>query len=763
MNMLRYPLFRLGAMAAGLLLCSPASAQQAESAPRPAAAAPAADRDEEGSPRVERIVFRGAESLDGYDMRQRIETEETRCRVWILRPLCAITDWRLIHDRRYLDREELVIDETRLQVYYFQRGFRHAAVTSRLEPRGRGVGVIFEVAEGPPTLIESREIVQERDALTERQVRRARLPGEGDRLDLIALADGVVRLVDRLGLAGRLDAAVHDTVDVSADGLRAAVRVIIEPGPVSTLGELVIVGNEDVSDRTIEGGLRLRNGRPLRTRDLVASQRSLYESNLFHEARVRVPAQPDSAKVVEVTVREAPQQAARIGGGFNTMEFVQVEGRYTHYNFMGGGRRVELRGTVGNLLADQLSGRGIFFDVRRENAGGLDPDAFTRPTWLASVDLVQPSFRSASNTMGLSIFTHRRIVPGIVVEDGVGAELSFTRRLDYQTPVSAAYRYELTAVSAGELYFCVNYGVCDEPTVETLQARQRLSPVQVSYVADRGNDPIAPTSGYRIRVSGEHASSMTLSDYGHNRVSGTAALYHPLDVHRRSVLAGRIRIGAVQPLAAGSLAIGDELDEWNGVDPDRILHPRKRFYAGGARSVRGFNENQLGPRVLTVNPEVLLAEDVGCTQAELRTGECDPNAAPVDELLPRPLGGRNVVEASVEYRFPFRRNMQGAVFVDAARVGGPGGGLPGGSVTAITPGFGARIESPVGPIRIDLGIRPTLREELLVITEVRDEDGTARLVPLATPRAYDPLEGQRGLLRQVLGRLTLHLSIGEAF
>ena len=27
---------------------------------------------------------------------------------------------------------------------------------------------------------------------------------------------------------------------------------------------------------------------------------------------------------------------------------------------------------------------------------------------------------------------------------------------------------------------------------------------------------------------------------------------------------------------------------------DELLHPRKRFYAGGARSVRGFGEGQLG-------------------------------------------------------------------------------------------------------------------------------------------------------------------------
>jgi outer membrane protein assembly factor BamA len=751
--MLRYVISGLAVVSAGLLLCVPAQAQQA-------AGTSAVDTVIAESPRVERVTFLGAETLQRGDLATRIETEQTRCRVWILRPLCAVTDWRLIHERHYLDREELATDEARLRVYYFQRGFRHATVKSRLAPRGRGVEVIFQIEEREPTLVESIEVEQVTRAMSDRQVRRADLPGEGDRLDLVRLGDGIVRLTDQLGRRAWLDGAVHDTIDVAGDALRARVRVVIEPGRRSTLQRLEVIGNEDVSESVIAAGLRLRAGRPLSTRDLVASQRSLYESNLFHEARVRVPAQDDSAKVVEITVREAPPQSARIGGGFNTMEFMQAEARYTHYNFFGGGRRVEVRGTIGNLLADQLSGKAIFHEVRRENFGGLEPDIFTRPTWLASIDLIQPSFRSAANSMGLSIFSHRRIIPGIVVDDGVGAELSLTRRLDYQSPASVAYRYELTSIQAGELYFCVNYGVCDEPTIETLQQRQRLSPVQAGFLADNGNDPIAPTSGYRIRINAEHASTATMSEFSHNRISSDVTGYYPLDVHRRRVLAGRLRLGYAQPLGEGAPIVNPDLEEWD-VDFASILHPRKRFYAGGSRSVRGFAENQLGPRVLTVNPELLLHEAVGCTPAELMDGSCDPRGLGAGDFTPRPVGGKNVVEASVEYRFPVRQ-FQGAVFIDGARVGGPAGGLPGGSVTAITPGAGIRLESPVGPIRIDLGLRPGLREELRVITEVRDAEGTARLVPLTTPLQYDPLEGG-GFFRQVLGRIMLHLSIGEAF
>jgi outer membrane protein insertion porin family len=706
-------------------------------------------------PRVERITFDGADALSRGDLRGAIVTRETRCIGFLLQPICAITDWHLVHTRHYLDRDELRSDVLRLRVYYFQRGYRSARVSSTLRPRGRGVEVVFHIEEGPPTVIAERNLEQTRDALSRRQIRRATLPREGEPLDLIRLSAGIAQLQDNLGRRGYLDGVVHDTATFSQDGLSAHLDVRIEPGPRSVLAGLEIDGNEAVDDRTIADALRLRIGRTLRSTDVLASQRSLYESNLFHEARVNVAEQQDSAKLLEIDVREAPQRAARIGGGFNTMEFVQVEARATHYNWRGRGRRLDGRATVGNLFASQLTGRGLFREARVDGPGVRNPDVFLRPTWLASAELMQPAFRSAANAVGISVFTHRRIIPGIVVDEGVGGEISFTRRFDHRVPASLAYRFELVSLDAGDLYFCVNYGVCELQSIAALQERHQLSPLVLSYSNDQANNPLAPTTGYRIRADFEHASDMTLSDFGYNRFSAQATAYYPLDVHRRHVLAGRLRGGWVQPLGGTGEALGlpEEFSE--------ILHPRKRFYAGGSRSVRGFRENQLGPRVLTINPNVLI-EEGGCTEADLRDTTCDPNEVDVEHFQPRPAGGRNVIEASVEYRFPLRNALQGAVFIDGARVGRGTGDVLSASVTAITPGFGIRYASPAGPIRLDIGIRPGLREELAVVTEIIDEDGVRQLVRLDIPRFYDPVEGG-GFLTQVLGRMRLHLSIGEAF
>jgi hypothetical protein len=67
-----------------------------------------------------------------------------------------------------------------------------------------------------------------------------------------------------------------------------------------------------------------------------------------------------------------------------------------------------------------------------------------------------------------------------------------------------------------------------------------------------------------------------------------------------------------------------------------------------------------------------------------------------------------------------------------------------------------RYESPVGPVRFDIGINPKVSENLAVVTSVV-QGGQRRIVPLSTSRAYSP--GGKTLL----DRLTLHFSIGQAY
>jgi hypothetical protein len=143
--------------------------------------------------------------------------------------------------------------------------------------------------------------------------------------------------------------------------------------------------------------------------------------------------------------------------------------------------------------------------------------------------------------------------------------------------------------------------------------------------------------------------------------------------------------------------------------------------------------------------------------------KCNPNAAPFRDrdFVPRPLGGNRLIEGSVEFRFPLFASLIGATFVDAgylAQTTSPA--LPK-SKAAITPGFGVRYLSPVGPVRVDIGINPSRSDQLPVVTEDVAHGGNG-LVKLDASRLYSPTQGSGGL-NSLLSRLALHLSIGEAY
>ncbi len=712
------------------------------------------------------VSFSGVDALSESSLEASIYTTPTRCRGLLLTPFCWFIDSDFLIERHRLDPDELARDELRILVRYFREGYRDAAAVAEIHENGGDLHVQFQVVEGPPTRIESLELRQTRQVLSRRDIAGANLPDEGAPLSHRQIEVALERMAVLLEERGFLDHDIRDSIVVS-DG-SARVEVLVDPGARATVADFDIRGNEQIADSTIIRALFFSEGDLLTTPLLNRSRRALHRSNLFHEADVSVgEAAPngtepaDSGKVVEVRVREAPPRLARVGGGFNTLEFVQVEGRYTHYNWRGGGRRVDLRSTVGNLLAAQLTDRLFFRDILPGELSGVDEGPFKRPTWQASVELTQPAFRAAENTLSLSLFGHRRVVPAVSVDQGYGAEVSLTRALGFQMPLSLSYRPEMISVRAGDVYFCVTFGICEPTAIASLRKQNSLAPLTLSYYVDRSDAALAPTTGYRARVALEHASSWTLSDFRYNRASANASYYQPFGGPIRHVLAAHVRAGWVRSLESTGEALGTD---GNGGKGQALLHPRKRFFSGGARSVRGYAENQLGPRVLAI-PRVLLLEDDICTEEEIRDRSCDPHGAPVSAFASRPLGGTSVLEGSVEYRFPVA-GIYAAVFVDGALVGGRVEGFLQDAAGSITPGFGVRVPSPAGPIRIDLGVRPREARLLPVITESEIDVGggvTEReLIQLDQRRLFDPLEDQ-GTLGRILGRLTLHFSIGEAF
>ncbi|MBN7135137.1 hypothetical protein A7A76_10240, partial [Lysobacter enzymogenes] len=99
------------------------------------------------------------------------------------------------------------------------------------------------------------------------------------------------------------------------------------------------------------------------------------------------------------------------------------------------------------------------------------------------------------------------------------------------------------------------------------------------------------------------------------------------------------------------------------------MPPSLRFYAGGDRSIRGYEWREVGPRI-----------------------------PPAEGRKAYALGAKNVVTSSVEYEQYFNDSWGGAVFVDS----GSAFDAPGDLKMRTGVGVGVRWRSPVGPLRVDI-------------------------------------------------------------
>ncbi len=712
---------------------------------------------DEGRPLVVGLELRGVTSVDVDALRDGLATRVTRCRSILYTPICLFTRSPVFANRAYLSPDEVRRDMLRIRLFYWKRGYRDATVTSSTARARGGVRVRFDIAENAPTTVDTVMVTQGAPELPARTVAGAMRLRSGDALDLVALDSTRLELRDELWERGFADASV--AIDTSR------ISNTENHGPVTlTVDSIVVEGNAAIKAATVRRLMQTRPGALYRRSELLRSQRELYLSGLFSEVEALAVPTTDSAKTIRVVVREAPLNRLEFKSGFTTADFLQLDASFSRYHFLGGARRLTLRATAGNLFAHQLNGAGVLYDVT-QGASGAEREPFLRPTWAASIDFAQPWAFGPRNQLGASIFTHRRSVPGVVTDRGAGASVALTRQLGSRSEGTLSYTWEASTIEASDVYFCVAVGLCVSSVINIVARRNPLAPVSLVASVDRTDDPFTPSHGVRGRVELEHASPETGSTFSFQRAAATGSAYRR--VTRRAVLAGRVRLGWVRALPGNDRSLG-VVDDSGG----QVIHPRKLFYSGGSQSVRGYGENQLGPRILTIDPAKLTdtsnaALPHPCTAVQLEDGSCNPNleGLPSSSFTPRPLGGTALVEGSVELRFPISvpLGLTGAVFVDGAIVGTQRFTDLLGATATITPGFGVRFATPVGPVRLDLGIRPQVVERLPVITQITEADGSLRLVTLASPRRFNAAESRGGFLGAVLSRLTLHLAIGPAF
>lgn len=688
-------------------------------------------------PEVVEVSFRGNDAFSASELDHAILTEATTCRSFLFvfpLPLCPLTDVGFAHRRHYLDEDELPQDRLRLLVFYRQRGYRDAQVDTTVIREDHSARIVFEITENEPTIIRTFE-VQGADSLItpERQSELLDI-GAGDRLNLAELALGEGRLTEEIRGRGYVNATILRDYFIPRDTREADVNLRVVPGPRVRIGEVRIEGSGAVGDDIIRTLLSFESGDVFRDREILESQRRLYNLEALRYASITSERRTDTDTLIDlrVSVAPAPQRTIAVGLGAETDECVQVQADLTNRNFLGQGRVLRFTGRLSNLLAKQLEGRFPCTDVSG------DP-IFQELNYRLETAFEQPVFRGGSNSLRASIYTEEETVPDLFVRSSTGGELSFTHQFSSRMLLTAAVRPELTSFGAqsADIYFCVNFGFCTPEDIGVLSEKRWLSPIAVLWALDRTDGRLSASRGYYVTTEAEWAGAITGSDYRYFRQTIDLAGFAPVGGGR--VLAGHVRFGFIEPF---------ETQTFETVGPEAVVHPRKRFFAGGAESVRGFGANLLGPTVLVVD----VADD--CPDQDLET--C-VDALPPTALDERPAGGNAVLEGSLELRAPVGDRWSVVGFVDAGQVWATLGNR---ADIIVTPGIGVRFRSPIGPLRFDLGYDPSSPSSKPVVALFEGGD----IQELNRTIRYDPYTyDDPGLGTEFLRRLQLQFSIGQAF
>ena len=306
------------------------------------------------------------------------------------------------------------------------------------------------------------------------------------------------------------DARIDTTMPRPDASRRVPVTIDVDPRWLTRVGDVRFEGNAVLRESTLRRALMLRPGE-LYTRDAVLeTERRLYQSPAIARALVVTPPSGDSVKHITVAVTETSPRQASVTLGFNTIDFGQAAVELRH-NVLGAGRWLSLRAAAGNLLGNQLNGRAIFREAIPD--GATDASVFLRPTYQGSLTLTQPWIAGARTSASLTVFGGRRSLPGVVVDENVGASVGVVRELAPKLPVGINYRLESTRVRGGAIYYCAGYGICDNATVAALSSRQRLAPVGVSGWIDRADDLeacSASTTAVYPRVGASRSSARSI-------------------------------------------------------------------------------------------------------------------------------------------------------------------------------------------------------------------------------------------------------------
>jgi outer membrane protein insertion porin family len=527
-----------------------------------------------------------------------------------------------------LKDDVLAEDIERISSFYKKEGFADVKVEYSIsrDPKKPYLFISIKIEEGKKYLVGDIKI-QGNSAVKEQDIRtqlKESVAGEvfsedGLKQD-IASIQGIY--FDR----GYIFAQVDGVTSLNPATERVDILYTITENEIAHVDKIKIRGNIKTKDMVIRRELRIHPGDRFDGEKLRRSKERLQNLGFFEEVSYNTePTETSNKKDLVVEVKEAKTGSFSFGGGYSTVDqfvgFIEVEQKNFDWKnfpyFTGDGQNLKLRASFGTV-SDSYS------------------LSFTEP-WIFDYPI----------SFGFDVYkmSHDREsdVGYGYDEDRVGGDIRFGK--DISEYISAHVMYKFEQIDIGNIPDTATADLRKE------EGKNSISSLECGLAYDSRDNIFNPTRGILLSGSVEGAGGPFGGDKDFIKCFGRASKYFPLFMG--SSLEFRARVGLADPYGNSD-----------------YIPIYGRFFAGGADTIRGYEERKVGP---------------------------------IDAVTKDPLGGEALLIGNIEYTYPLMDFLKGAVFFDSGNVWEKMDDLGNGGFCSSF-GFGARIKTPIGPIRLDYGI-----------------------------------------------------------
>lgn len=598
--------------------------------------------------RVETVAFGGNQHVDRNELIQQVAVKPHR---WLI-------------SRGKFSDKLLRQSVNGITAFYKNRGYQDVKVNPDVVDREPKIYITFQINEGPQTLVDNLTIEGNSHISGLQLTPRAGLQlRAGEPFSPKSLADDRSRIMSVYLDRGFLNAEFDSKVTpLPNDPHRVNVIYRIDEKQQVHVDEVVLLGHKHTRPSLLKRTAKITPEGPLSAGAMLTDESKLLDLGVLDWASVgpRRPITDQDNEDVLVKVHEAGNREINYGFG---LEVARRGGNLPSGTIALPGLPPITSGAPNFTAAEKtfVSPRGSIGFIRY-NVRGLAETAsisalLSRLDQRALATFAQPHFGSSSWSSLYSASIERTTEnPTFEARLAEGSwQLEKPLNKDKTRRIQLRYRFGRTVLS----------NLLIPGLVLPQDQRLRLSTVSATWIRDTRDKPLDASRGFYETLDLGITPKALGSNANFARFLGQSSYYKPFG---KTVWANRITLGLAKSFG------GDDVPT------------SERFFSGGETTLRGFPINGAGP--------------------QRTVPACSNPAVPSTCVnLQVPVGGNQLFIFNSEFRFPLgiKEGLGAAVFYDGGNVYGPIGVSQFIRDYTNTVGVGLRYNTPVGPVRFDIG------------------------------------------------------------